>query len=382
LIFLLVSSLVSAEPDSLIELQLIDTLSSTDLGILAGEVSPDGILVLLVGKDGYVYRISAPNPEDRSKDIEINTGRIVDLTDVTWHPRGETALLVGDFGVALRYSIENHAITTVNGTGSLLGLDMTAVDWRPAGDYAYLGASDGSVWKFSEGSGMVAIEQTRSSEITDIACHRNQNICVVATLTDGLAVLSSNHEMTYLPGTAAQTWVGVDCAEPTLNECVGFASGMRMKAIRIDTIDASKSTTEETYGLDTLEGDFTGVSRGYDGSTIVHLSPFATIRQQPLISQAFSQITTDDALEWDAVIAGRSIEMVWETEEKRGFMVTSFGNIISFVPIGEVVEMDLMSIVVMAAVTVSVPGVVIGLIYMNSPYLQSKYMKWRGRKNK
>lgn len=382
LIFLLVSPSVSAEPDSLIELQLIDTLSSTDLGILAGEVSPDGISVLLVGKDGYAHRISAPNPEDRSKDIEINTGRIVDLTDVTWHPRGETALLVGDSGVALRYSIENHAITTVNGTGSLLGLDMTAVDWRPAGDYAYLGASDGSVWKFSEGSGMVAIEQTRSSEITDIACHRNQNICVVATLTDGLAVLSSNHEMTYLPGTAAQTWVGVDCAEPTLNECVGFASGMRMKAIRIDTIDASKSTTEETYGLDTLEGDFTGVSRGYDGSTIVHLSPFATIRQQPLISQAFSQITTDDALEWDAVIAGRSIEMVWETEEKRGFMVTSFGNIISFVPIGEVVEMDLMSIVVMAAVTVSVPGVVIGLIYMNSPYLQSKYMKWRGRKNK
>tara|TARA_B100001093_G_scaffold169000_2_gene161727 strand:+ start:62042 stop:63223 length:1182 start_codon:yes stop_codon:yes gene_type:complete len=380
LVFLLMAPTALAEPDSLIQLQLVDTLQDTDIGIMAGEVSPDGISVLLVGKDGFAHRISAVNAQDRSDDIEINTGRVVDLTDVTWHPRGETALIVGDMGVALRYSTQNHAITTVNGTGSIIGLNMTTVDWRPAGDYAYLGAADGSIWKFSEGTGMEAIEGTGSSEVSDIACHRNQNICVVATLNDGLAVISSMHQITYLPGTAAETWVGVDCAEPSLTECVGFASGMRMKAIRLDTIDASKSTTRETFGLETLDGDFTGVSRGHDGSTLVHMSPFGTIRQQPLISQAFSQITPAAVQEWDSVIAGRSIEVVWENEHQRGFMLTSFGNIISFVPIGEDVEMDLMSIVVMAAVTVSVPGVVVGLIYMNSPYLQRKYMKWRNRK--
>jgi len=34
------------------------------------------------------------------------------------------------------------------------------------------------------------------------------------------------------------------------------------------------------------------------------------------------------------------------------------------------------------AVTISVPGVVLGLIYMNSPYLQKKYLQLRGLKKK
>jgi hypothetical protein len=315
--------------------------------------------------------------------VELSTARNAALHDVSWHPRGETALITGDMGVALRYSTENHAITTVNGSGSIIGLNMTAVEWRPAGDYAYFGASDGSLWKFNEGSGMTAIADTRSSSISDIACHRSQNICVVATLNDGLAVLSTNDQLTFLSGTGGDTWVGVDCADPTLNECVGFASGLRTQAIRLDMVDASESTTRAIMQLSSLEGDFTGVSRGHDGTTLIHMAPFATIRQQPLVSEAFAQIVSEDAMAWDAVVAGRSLEVVWENAHQEGFIITSFGNIVSFEKIGVSGEdLDLLSIMVMAAVTISVPGVVLGLIYMNSPYLQRKYLQFRGLKKK
>jgi WD40 repeat protein len=378
MLLILLLPAVPAELESAVSLSLADTLEDADIGIRAGKVSPDGVSVLLIGEDGYAHRISSMHPEDRSLDVELSTNRNTDLNDVSWHPRGQTALITGDLGVALRYTIENHAISTVNGSGALLGTDMTAVEWRPAGDYAYFGGSDGSIWKFSEGSGMTALSETRTSPVSDIACHSNQNVCVVTTLNDGMAVISTNDQVTFLSGTSGNTWIGVDCADPTLNECVGFASGLKTQAIRIDTIDPSKSTAREVEQFGTLDGEFTGISRGHDGTTLVYLAPFSTIRHQPLISEAFVQILPEDAAAWDSVISGRSIEFVWENEHQQGFLVTSFGNIVEFETISDEEEMTMISVIVMIAVTVSVPGVVLGLIYMNSPYLQRKYMKLRG----
>lgn len=373
---------VPAEPESAIELELVDSLEDVDIGINAGKVSPDGLSVMLVGKDGYAHRISAYNPEDRSQDVQLDSNRNADFQDVAWHPGGKTALLTGDLGMALRYTVETHGISTVNGSGALLGLNMTAVEWRAAGDFAYFGAVDGSVWKFSEGSGMQKLSDTRDSPISDISCHRNQNICVFTTLSDGMAVISTFDQVTFLSGTIGETWIGVDCADPTLNECVGFASGKKTQAVRLDMNDPSQSTMRAIGELSSLTGEFTGVSRAHDGTTIVHMTPFSTIRQQPLITEAFVQILPEDAIAWDAVVSGRSIEFVWENAHQEGFIITSFGNIISFEPISDVEKMDMVSLVVVIAVTISVPGVVLGLIYMNSPYLQKKYLQLRGLKKK
>lgn len=378
MLLVLLLPMVPAELESSVSLSLVDTLEDNDIGIRAGKVSPDGISVLLVGESGYAHRISSIHPEDRSMDVTLSTNRNSNLNDVSWHPRGETAFITGDMGVALRYTTDNHAISTLNGSGALLGVDMTSVEWRPAGDYAYFGGSDGSIWKFSEGSGMTALDGTRTSPISDISCHRSQNVCVVTTLNDGMAVISTNDQVTFLSGTSGNTWIGVDCADPTLNECVGFASGLKTQAIRIDTIDSSKSTVRDIEQFGTLNGEFTGISRGHDGTTIVHLAPFSTIRQQPLISEAFVQILPEDASNWDSVVSGRSIEMVWENEHQQGFLVTSFGNIVEFETISDEEELTMISVIVMVAVTVSVPGVVLGLIYMNSPYLQRKYLQLRG----
>ena len=72
---------------------------------------------------------------------------------------------------------------------------------------------------------------------------------------------------------------------------------------------------------------------------------------------------------------GTGLPVVWENTRHSGFIITDFGNIIKFTPAVEEVEMNIMDVLVLGAVAVSVPGVILGLIYMNSPWMQRKYSR-------
>jgi len=377
---ILLLPIVVAEPSSVIQITSSSTLEENDIGINSGSISPDGEAVLLVGKDGYAHRISAIKPLDRSKDIELNTGTAKEFQDVAWHPRGNTALITGESGMALRYDTYDHSISNVNGSGAVNGLDMTSVAWRTSGDYAYFGAVDGSIWKFSEGSGFEKLESyDKPSPVRDIACHRTNNICVVVTLNDGIAVIGKDHHVTWMGNTNSETWMAVDCADPTLSECVAFASGLKTKAIHLNFEDSSLSYGKQTMMLTTLEGDLTGVSRGSDSSSLIHLTPFGLVRQQPITSDAYAQLVYSDVEEWDAVVAGRAIKLTWENKPLNGYFITDYGNIIAFQPATVEIDNSIMTMMILIAVAVSVPGVIIGLIYMNSPFLQRKYAERRKR---
>ena len=377
---ILLLPIVVAEPSSVIQITSSSTLEENDIGINSGSISPDGEAVLLVGKDGYAHRISAIKPLDRSKDIELNTGTSKEFQDVAWHPRGNTALITGESGMALRYDTYDHSISNVNGSGAVNGLDMTSVAWRTSGDYAYFGAVDGSIWKFSEGSGFEKLDSyEKPSPVSDIACHRTNNICVVVTLNDGIAVIGKDHHVTWMGNTNSETWMAVDCADPTLSECVAFASGLKTKAIHLNFEDSSLSYGKQTMMLTTLEGDLTGVSRGSDSSSLIHLTPFGLVRQQPITSDAYAQLVYSDVEEWDAVVAGRAIKLTWENKPLNGYFITDYGNIIAFQPATVEIDNSIMTMMILIAVAVSVPGVIIGLIFMNSPFLQRKYAERRKR---
>ena len=214
-------------------------------------------------------------------DIELVTGKNATIHDIAWHPRGNTALLVGEEGLAMRYDSYDHSVTNVNGSFSVLGKSLTTVIWRPGGDFAYVGAADGSVWKFAEHTGFERLENLGTSEVNDIACHRNYNVCFLATMDEGIAVIDEGHAVSWVGQTAAETWVGIDCADPALNECVGFASGLQSKVIRINTIDASKSSAQSAMRFDLPSGEQTAVTRGHDGTTLVHLAPLGLLRHTP-----------------------------------------------------------------------------------------------------
>ena len=377
LVFIMLLPLASADLVSRVELTDAGSLAEDDLGIKVGAVSPSGEDILIAGMNGYAHLLSAKEADNRDMDIELVTGKNATIHDIAWHPRGNTALLVGEEGLAMRYDSYDHSVTNVNGSFSVLGKSLTTVIWRPGGDFAYVGAADGSVWKFAEHTGFERLENLGTSEVNDIACHRNYNVCFLATMDEGIAVIDEGHAVSWVGQTAAETWVGIDCADPALNECVGFASGLQSKVIRINTIDASKSSAQSAMRFDLPSGEQTAVTRGHDGTTLVHLAPLGLLRHTPLSGEAFSVLIPKDAASWDAVIAGRSLSVVWETGLHTGFMITEFGNIISFSPAVEEVEMNIMDVLVLGAVAISVPGVILGLIYMNSPWLQRKYKQLR-----
>ena len=373
LILLMPTSL--AENDN-VDLKLESSLTDSDAGITGAETSPNGESLLIVGLDGFAHLISAKNAGDRSLDIELNSGRQNNFNDVAWHPRGEAALIAGDLGTAMRYEKIDHGITVVNGTGAILGRNMTAVDWRSAGDYSYFGAEDGSLWRFSEGTGFMLVDSV-NSEITGISCHKSYDICVVSTLADGLGVIGQTHNISWLSGTKTDTWIDVDCPDSQLKECIAYGSGLRLMPILLNTIDHSNSDTGEMVQYPSLNGDFISTSPGYASSSLIHVAPFATVRYDALENSAKVQISSDQMLEWDSVIAGRQIAYVWETGFNDGYIMTTSGNIISFEP--KLIEIDntMLTTIILVAVSVSVPGVILGLIYMNSPFLQKKYINFR-----
>lgn len=375
MLLILLMPTILAENDN-VDLKLESSLTDGDAGITGAETSPNGENLLIVGLDGFAHLISAKNAGDRSLDVELNSGRQNNFNDIAWHPRGEAALIAGDLGTAMRYEKIDHGITVVNGTGAILGRNMTSVDWRSAGDYSYFGAQDGSLWRFSEGTGFMLVDSV-NSEITGISCHKSYDICVVSTLADGLGVIGQTHNISWLSGTKTDTWIDVNCPDSQLKECIAYGSGLRLMPILLNTIDHSNSDTGEMVQYPSLNGDFISTSPGYASSSLIHVAPFATVRYDALENSAKVQISSDQMLEWDSVIAGRQIAYVWETGFNDGYIMTTSGNIISFEP--KLIEIDntMLTTIILVAVSVSVPGVILGLIYMNSPFLQKKYINFR-----
>ena len=118
-------------------------------------------------------------------------------------------------------------------------------------------------------------------------------------------------------------------------------------------------------------------SRGSSSSSIIYLAPSATVRYDSINDIAKVQISSNQFSDWDSVISGRQISYVWENDFNNGFLLTSNGNVISFEPNQIEIDNSMMTTIILVAVSVSVPGVILGLIYMNSPFLQRKYNQLR-----
>jgi len=382
LIGILLLPLASA---SEVNLSDLTPLSSQNLDLNAGDVSPDGTTVLVVGSEGFIHGISGTEPGDRGKDISIDSGRSASFNDIAWHPNGETALIAGDLGAALRYIHSDQTIESLNGATTANGIELTNVEWRAGGDLAFFGAKNGNIYSFNQGEGLSEIEGSMNSTITDIACHLEQNICVVTTLEDGVGVIDRTRELTWISGTSNQAWMAIDCPKSTLYTCTGFASGRQYLSIRLDIEDASKSTGDldgdgktEARLLEDGDSDFIKLSRGYDGTTLVHMAPMESVRHQPKLNEIFLHTSSEELTSFNPTVAGDSITLIWEKGENDGWMITNTGKIVQITPDETTPSLGIMETLVFTAVAISVPGVIIGLIYMNSSFLQRKYRQLRG----
>ena len=360
-------------------------LSSQNLDLNAADVSPDGNIVLVVGSDGFIHVISADEPGEREKDISVNNSRSASFNDVAWHPNGETALIAGERGAALRYIHSDRTIEPLSGTSMLTDIKLTSVEWRAGGDLAFFGAANGNVYSFNQGEGITELEGSMNSTITDVACHNEQNICVLTTLEDGIGVIDRTRELTWISGTSSLTWMAIDCPVSTVYVCTGFASGRQYLAIRLDIEDASKSTGDldgdgktEARSLQEGQSDFIKLSRGFDDTIIVHMAPMESVRYKPRINEVFLHTSSEELTSFNPSVAGESITLIWEKGENQGWMLTTSGKIVKITPDETTQSAGILATLTFAAVAISVPGVIIGLIYMNSPFLQRKYRQLRG----
>jgi len=378
LVFTLFTPLAMAV-DSTITLKTLIPVSENDLGINSAELSPNGENVLLVGNSGYAHLISASDPGARSKDVQIQTSRSTELNDLSWHPQGKTALIIGEGGTAIRYKSSNHAIETMEHSGDVAGVDLTTIQWRRSGDVAYVGTADGELYRYNAGDGFVLIDDVASSEISDIACHASHSICLVTSYSDGIAVIDQDHSVTWISETSENAWVAAICPDAQSNDCTAAASGVRVELITLNPSDPSKSKPVGTQVVEGIEGETIGICQGHGTSSIMMLTPFSMLRYKQLSDDSYALIMHDDAQNDIPEQSGETLVIAWEEKSREGFYITSEGGVGSFSPLVQEAEMDLVSLAIMVAVIIAVPGVLLGLTYMNSKTLQNWYMNYRRR---
>ena len=372
--------------ESAVELDNPIWLAERDLGLEAIAVGGETTQkVLVAGAEGYARLLDGSDP---TQQVELATPTEETIRAIDWHPRGKTALMVGDNGLMLRYVAEDHSVTTVTGSSQLVNLDMAAIAWNAAGSYAYVAGESGYIWAYYEGQDgqgvFEIINDEPGSDITDIACQEEAQLCAVTTETDGIALIDTNTDHTlYWIGGEDRRWLGVSCAEPVFNRCAAIGEGRAIGSLGLNLQQPEQSTLF-TQIIPNLGGEFTHIHKRAPGETLISMAPFQMTAWDMSNAEAYEWVEYSDVSNASNALAGERLVGTWGTTDDAnvGFIVTSYGAVVGFHPPVEtsVWTDSLISYILAVVVLIAVPGVIFGLIFMNSEKLQRKYFERRNAK--
>ena len=227
---------------------------------------------------------------------------------------------------------------------------------------------------------MHALENTRESPVTSIDCHPIIRLCVVSTELDGIGIIDDDHEITWLGGSAV-LWNDVECDQGNIPVCVAVGSNRNIATIRLDDSTQGESTLEAVI-LSDLSGEFTKICGHSENRMMIATIPFGLIDHRPDSEESFPWYDHVDAANQQLDAATRPVVCSWSTSEAEGWVLNNRGDAINFIPI-EIEDPLLTSLAGYAlavVVVVSVPGIVLGLIFMNSPKMQASYNRWRRKR--
>ncbi|SVE17562.1 uncharacterized protein METZ01_LOCUS470416, partial [marine metagenome] len=197
--------------ESAVEMREVVKLEEVDIGLEGASISPDGEIVIAYGAESSIYRIESFTPGNNS-DLYWDGGER--LLDADFHPVGQTALIVGEGGVVLRYIRTNNSLESAGGEVYFGKTELRAISWNGDGSWAYIGGEMGWMWRARgiEGGGMEVypIEGRGTSDINGISCLSGVNICVISTSVDGIGVIDADHELHWVGGTG-YPWVNDVC---------------------------------------------------------------------------------------------------------------------------------------------------------------------------
>jgi len=330
-IFALLSSpLVVAQ--SVVTMESVVILDEGDLGIEGATVSPDGKSILAHGSESAIFVIDSETPRNNSKVDFIGSET---LMDASFHPSGNTALLVGGEGLVLRFISTNNTIENAGGASTFGSTELKAISWNGDGSWAYIGGEDGWIWRFRSldegGVEAIPLENRGESDVNAISCLRGYNICIVSSSVDGIGVINQEHELFWIGG-YGNPWVDVTCPSSTTMECVVISSDLTIARIRMDIEDPSKTMIydNDIVQLQGFEGIMTGIDIQKDGNSLISLAPFGLIEHDLGESKSFHWLDNSDASDFDTSISGQRIVSTWGTGAFDGWIITDSGTIVSF----------------------------------------------------
>lgn len=327
----------SAHAQSAVELGRTHSLGEVDLGIEGASISPDGELVIIHGKESAIFAVNSSSPGEFSK-IEWNYSS--DLVDSSFHPNGQTALIVGDSGTVLRYMREQNMVEVAVDDMFLGQTNLNAVSWKGDGSWAYVGGEDGWIWRVrgidGGGSEVVPLEGRGSSDVNAISCLPGTNVCVISSSVDGIGVIDGEHEIHWIGG-VGYPWIDAVCPTGISNECVAVSTDRTIGIVSInaDNPGNSKVYENDIVKLHGIDGQFNGIEIQSESRSLISMAPFELVEHDLEERASYPWLENEDVVMFDPIVSNDRVVSSWSTGINTGWVVTSTGKIIDFSPESE-----------------------------------------------
>tara|TARA_Y100001970_G_scaffold128347_2_gene158510 strand:- start:18055 stop:19266 length:1212 start_codon:yes stop_codon:yes gene_type:complete len=344
------------------------SLSNEDLG-LNGLVADDiGESVVVYGSNGYLRVLNVSNPANQ---IELIWPGSHTLIDGDFHPRSETALIVGEGGIVLRYAKQDHSVERAAAESSFMFSELTAVSWNTGGSWAYIGSEYGELWRMrvaeDGGAETHSLNSSGDSKIMDIDCHISLMMCVVVSSVDGIGIIERDHTFSWVGGNG-YSWTGIECPDGATNFCVAVADNKILASIELDPNDISKSIPE-IRSLPDVDAYFVDIDRQYGDRTIISLTPSGLIEHDISINASFPWLENSDID--DLNLTSSSIIGIWSTGANSGWIVTNRGFLFEYKP-----PMEYSTGLIHLWATISIPLTTLLVILSLILYASPKTRMW------
>jgi hypothetical protein len=367
----------NALADSAVELGDGFSLSDSDLGLDGVAVDDDGETAIVYGANSYLRVLDANDPTEQ---IDLVWPGAQQLLDADFHPSGQTAFIVGEDGLVLRYAKQDHSVEKAAAESLLMFSDLTAVSWNTGGSWAYVGSVNGEIWRLradSEGGAeiheLVGIGQ---GPIAAIDCHPTIMMCVVAASIEGIGIIDRDHAFTWVGGNS-YPWTGVECPTGDSEYCVAVADNKAIALIELDPNDLSKSIPQVST-LPDINAYFIGINHQESDRTIIATTPANLIEHDISKNASYPWLEYTDIN--DINLTNGRIVGTWATGDDSGWIVTNRGYIVSYAPPTKG-SASILNLWVVIAIPIATGLVVLSLVYASSPKLQYWWEVDEAKKN-
>ena len=341
--------------DSAVTMDKLESLPGYDLGLNGAELGPSGEKVIAYGADSNVIVFSSSDPTDY---IEMPSIGADSLNDASFHPSGNSAIIVGNNGTVLRYSDLDKSLTDASG-GSFAGSNLTAVSWNPSGSWAYVGSTEGEIWRMRAsddgGSDIHLLEGLGGSDaVVSIECTSDAVLCVAITSFSGIAVIERDHSVSWVGGYST-AWNDLECID-SRSSCVAISSSI-VGTIHLNSSNPEKSIVSgvEILGTDSV---FTGISHHGGTRFLISMAPYAIVEHDMERNATFPWLDNSDVAKVSVQLSGERIISTWALDDDEGWILTDRGNLASF----NLLESKIGSSIGTTIISLAVPLALVGLI--------------------